>query len=332
MRFADYLGQERLLADLRAALAREQIGHAYLFIGPEGSGRRTLAWLLAQAMLCEAPADPPCDGCRSCLLVKAGTHPDLEMVEADGATIRIEQLRALRARVALKPLLGRRRVFLLAEMEKMSEAAANAFLLTLEDPPPGVVFLGWAKAGEPLLPTILSRFQTARLQPLPPAVLAAALTARGYEPARASWAAEEARGLPGAALHMLEDWSGDDEEENDLAGLFCRGDLPGLLQATEALAKMDRGQIDERLRRLERKLHDEILARTARRAAPVSSLAELNTGAVWRLHARTAAAGEALRANANTRLLLDVLALAFYAERCRDVRAQAEGGHPPCQG
>lgn len=315
MRFVEFIGQDRLLADLKKAVASDRVGHAYLFLGPAGSGRQTLARLLAQALLCEAAADRPCETCRSCLLAKAGTHPDLQVVQADGATVKIEQMRAVRAQVAHKPLLGKHRVYLLAEMERMTEAAANSFLLTLEDPPPGVVFIGWAAAGAPLLPTIVSRCQVAKVQPLPTPALASALRVRGADEEAAFAIATAARGLPGLALHMLAAEAGHAEDLDELLGDLLDPDPVELLRKAEALARVERETIGRRLTDLGRVLDEAIIAQTTGGAPADARLAALAPAAIWRLRLRTAQALEFLQANANMRLLLDVLVLAFYQER-----------------
>ena len=302
------------MADLRGAIANDRVGHAYLFLGPEGIGRRTLALLFAQAMLCEAGGERPCDSCRSCLLVKAGTHPDLSSIEPEGGTLRIEQMRSVRSRVAYKPMLGKRRVFLLAEMERMTEAAANSFLLTLEEPPPGVVFLGWALAGAPILPTILSRCQVSTLRPLSAPALARALMARGVPAQRAEEVAEEAEGLPGKALAILAAGAGEEGEWRSFLGSFLAGDLSELFQGIEGLVRTEREALRERLSALGKILAGAIAARACGRPV-VEELASFTTESLWRLHRAAAAAEEYLRANANIRLVLEVLALAFHAER-----------------
>lgn len=326
MRFSDFIGQDELVADLQRAIARDRVGHAYLFRGPEGSGRQALARLFAQALLCGGDGERPCDACRSCQLVKAGTHPDLQIVQADGTTIKIDQMRAVRAQVALKPLLGRRRVFILAEMERLSEAAANSFLLTLEEPPPGVVFLGWALDTEPLLPTIISRCQVAKLQPLAVPVLARALTARGIDAGRAARLAAEARGLPGLALVHMDEEPGQSGEDDELLRDLLATDLAGLLHKMENLARAEREEIGGRLAGLERILNRIITARARGDSTADSRFTALSPEALWRLRTRAAQAQEYLQANANLRLLLEVLALAFYEERAGELRHLPVGG------
>ena len=325
MRFSQYIGQEQLLADLGGAIARGRVGHAYLFIGPEGVGRATLAWLFAQALLCQGE-EPPCDSCRSCQLVKAGTHPDLQVVRPDGATIRIEQMRAVRASVAHRPLLGGHRVYLLAEMERLSEAAANSFLLTLEEPPPGVVFIGWALAGVELLPTILSRCLVARLQPLAVPALAKVLVDQGTDARRAAEIAAASHGLPGPALHMLENETGQALDDDALLEDLLGADLLEIMRRVETVAREEREAVGRRLSLVRRRLHDEIVARTPGKVPVEHALAGLATGALWRLYEQTAQAEEDLRSNANIRLLLDLLALAFFEERAFGGGGR-KGGH-----
>ena len=318
MRFSAFIGQEGLLADLRKAIREGRVGHAYLFLGPEGVGRRTLASIFAQALLCERGEEEPCDSCRSCRLVQAGSHPDLFSLAPEAGVLRIEQMRSLRGQVAYKPLLGKRRVFLLAEMEKMTEAAANSFLLTLEEPPRGVVFIGWALAGAAILPTVLSRCQIFTLRPLSPAALAGALVARGVDAGKAAEVAEEAEGLPGKALTLLAAGTEDDEEWPSFLASFLADDLLALFQGLEGFLRADREVLRERLSALEKILAGAIAARACGRPGP-EELAPFTAEALWRLHRAAAAAEEYLRANANIRLVLEVLALAFHAER-------AEGG------
>ncbi len=313
MRFEDFIGQARLISDLRKAIAGNRVGHAYLLIGPAGIGRETLARLFAQALLCEDRADPPCDRCGSCAMIRAGTHPDLEMVHPDGASIRIEQIRALRARVALKPLLGRYRIYLLAEMERLSEAAANSFLLTLEDPPPGVIFIGWALDGQPILPTILSRCQIARLHPLPPAVLAEKLRARGAGAEEAAAAAAQSDGLPGSALHMLEVGGGHPEDREGLPVIYS-GDLLRMLTLAEEWSQKDRETVGRHLAGLSRSLQNAIIRRASGQPLEEPRLAELASEALWRMYQRAAQAEQFLQANAHIRLVLDVLFLSIYQE------------------
>ena len=313
MLFSDFIGQETLVHNLQSILAQKKVGHAYLFIGREGVGRRTLARLFGQALLCEVESGYPCGTCHSCLLAQAGTHPDFQEIQADGATIKIEQIRQLRAGVALRPLLGDHRVFLIADMERLSEAAANAFLLTLEDPPPGVVFIGWSGSLQALLPTIISRFQITKLEPVEADTLTKALIARNAPPEEAAAAAVQAEGLPGTAIRLLTDGMGASTTGETMLDQLLQADLPEMFGLNEHCAKHEnREAIGRRLAELQRKLGQALIS-SGKSEEPVLQL--IPPEGIWRLYYLTARAAEHIHANVNIRLLLDVLALGFFQER-----------------
>ncbi len=161
----------------RAALARlltvGRPAHALLFEGPVGVGKSTLASAVAATLACLRPngaeSDRPgdaCGSCRSCLALARGEHPDVARVEAQGRTIKIEQVRALAPRLRYEPVLGRHKVVLLLEADRMGEEAANALLKTLEEPPSRTHFLLVSSRPQLLLDTIRSRCQTLRFGPL----------------------------------------------------------------------------------------------------------------------------------------------------------------------
>jgi DNA polymerase-3 subunit delta' len=166
----DILGHEWAVNLLREHIARDYLRHAYLFVGPEGVGRRTLALRLAQAVNCLNPSAPgePCRACRACLLIERMQHPDLSIVqpEGKGGMIKVDQIRDLQHSLSLAPYEARYRVALLLRFEQANLSAANALLKTLEEPPPQVLLFVTAESGERLLPTILSRCEVLHLRPL----------------------------------------------------------------------------------------------------------------------------------------------------------------------
>ena len=165
--FGGVVGQEHVKSVLVAALSKGRIGHAYLFSGPRGVGKTTMARLLAMAVNCERP-DPkerPCGECESCLLVRRGNHPDVTELDA-ASNNSVEDIRDLREKVRLASIRGGRRVWVLDEAHMLSKSASNALLKTLEEPPPGLVFILATTEPEKLPPTILSRCQHFRFRRL----------------------------------------------------------------------------------------------------------------------------------------------------------------------
>ncbi len=164
--FDEVVGQDHVKDVLTSAIRRGRVGHAYLFSGPRGVGKTTSARLLAMAVNCEAPAEKrPCGVCESCRLVQAGSHPDV--IELDAASNNsVEDVRDLREHAMLASMRGGTRVWILDEAHMLSKAAANALLKTLEEPPPGLMFILATTEPERLPPTVLSRCQHFRFRRL----------------------------------------------------------------------------------------------------------------------------------------------------------------------
>ena len=167
----EILGHEWATQMLREHVAKGRLRHAYLFTGPKGVGRRTLALRLAQAINCPQPALPgqPCGICPTCKRIQNMQHPDLAVVQAEqiGATLKVDQIRELQRSLSLAPYEARYRVALLLRFEEANPNAANALLKTLEEPSSQVVLILTAESPESLLPTIVSRCEVLRLSPLP---------------------------------------------------------------------------------------------------------------------------------------------------------------------
>ncbi|HET9909747.1 MAG TPA: DNA polymerase III subunit, partial [Anaerolineales bacterium] len=197
--------------------------HAYLFTGPPGLGRRTLALSFAQALNCTTPLDAgvPCGKCRDCKQTEAMQHADLTVVQAEseGGIIKVDQIREARRTLTLKPYMSRYRVALFLRFQEANDNAANALLKTLEEAPSYVVLILTADSPEQLLPTIVSRCEVLRLRPLSVEVVQRELEKRGLETQGAKLIAHISGGRFGYALRLLDDAALLEKREEQLEDL-----------------------------------------------------------------------------------------------------------------
>ena len=200
-------GHAAALAVVERAVSAERPPHALLLSGPERVGKTTLALDLATGLLCLAddPAARPCRSCSACRRVASGNHPDLHRLAPEGAggQIRLGQVQALAAELALLPLEGRFRVALVEQAQRLNLDAQHALLKTLEEPPPKVVLILAADEPAGLLPTVVSRCARLRLGAVGGAVIAELLAEAGLaDAARAATLGRLSGGRPGVALGL----------------------------------------------------------------------------------------------------------------------------------
>ena len=156
--FDEVAGQKHIIRTLRNALANNKIAHAYLFCGPRGTGKTTMAKLLAKALNCEEGFGHQCNKCSNCLEIIEGSHPDV--IEIDAASNNgVEQVRDLIDKVNYLPIKGKYKVYIIDEVHMMTDNAFNALLKTLEEPPAHVIFILATTEPHEIIPTILSRCQ-----------------------------------------------------------------------------------------------------------------------------------------------------------------------------
>lgn len=177
MTYSGIIGHERQKAILKRALSSGRLAHAYLFEGPEGIGKRLVALALARSLFCTTGNG--CGECPACRKVDHQNHPDLHIVEADGNTIKIEQIRALQRELSFRPLEGTRKICVIEAAEKMNTSSANALLKTLEEPTGNALLLLLTSCPEAVLPTIRSRCQRLPFSRLPTAAIRKALSETG---------------------------------------------------------------------------------------------------------------------------------------------------------
>ncbi len=212
---------------LQKHIVRETTRHAYLFAGPPGLGRRTLALRFAQALNCPTPLESgvPCGTCRDCKQIESMKHADLSVVESEseGGILKVDQIREARKLLTLKPYQSKYRVALFLRFHEANDNAANALLKTLEEAPSYAVLILTADNPEQLLPTIVSRCEVLRLRPLSVEEVQRELENRGLENSRAKLIAHISGGRMGYAIRLIENDSlldQRDERLNDLLSLL----------------------------------------------------------------------------------------------------------------
>ena len=205
MSFVHFIGNQHIRDGIQRALKNNYLPHAYIFHGPEGVGKRTLALTLAKSLNCLNLKDDCCDRCNSCYKINKGLHPDVRLLLPGGkVSISIEQMRGeIRRTIYLKPLEGRRRVYIIDEAEKMTAEAANSLLKTLEEPPPNAILILLTTSYFSLLATIRSRCQALRFSSIRRKELKNFLGKKyGYSEEKASYISELSEGSVGIASTM----------------------------------------------------------------------------------------------------------------------------------
>jgi DNA polymerase III subunit delta' len=212
------IGHVEALDWLRRAMTTGRLAHAYLLTGPRGVGRRTFSLEIAQALNCLEPDvdKRPDHTCQPCRLVQRGVHPDVRVVrraperrnivlrsggQGGGGRDYEDNVEFIQADAQLRPVMGRKKVYVIVNAEELAEDAANRLLKTLEEPPPFVVFLLTAVERGGVLPTIVSRCQEIRLRPAGRDELTDALIEAGVEADRATQLAAWSGGRQGWALN-----------------------------------------------------------------------------------------------------------------------------------
>jgi len=243
-RFTSIYGQKKPIALLREAAEQNKLAHAYLFRGPDGIGKKKTALTLAAYLNCQNPLQQDaCGHCASCRKYAGGNHPDLILVQPDGAAIKISQIRELKHTLTFPPLEARLRMIILEDIHTMRREAANSLLKTLEEPAPGNLLVLTADQRGEVLPTILSRCQIIPFGPLDhKAMVQLLMREEGMDESTAFTLAAVSEGSLGRAIFLWQEnllSLRQEVIEKLLLGQFNRPETIGLiLQLSEKLATL----------------------------------------------------------------------------------------------
>ena len=260
MSFNDIFGHEKQIRQLKTTIANDRLPHAFLFYGMEGIGKRTTALTFAKALNCLTGKEDACDACDACLKADHNNHPDLIILEAEGQFIKIQAIRALQERMKYKPWEGKKRICIIIDAERMNDAAANALLKTLEEPPPSNIII-LVTARPYLLPaTIISRCQQLRFSPLPEDTVASFLEVRSSLDMKTARLLASSSG--GSIARAQEMQKGPYLSlRNELLTLLAEGHQHDLLTRLSFVSSLSKEDILERLNILRLCYHDAMLVR-----------------------------------------------------------------------
>ncbi|PKM81478.1 MAG: DNA polymerase III subunit delta' [Firmicutes bacterium HGW-Firmicutes-14] len=237
---AKIISHSRTKKLLLNVLNENRVAHAYLFHGPQGVGKRSIASAFAAGILCPESTGDACGTCSVCTRVLENKFPDFSIMAAQGNNIKIEQIRELQRNAQFKPYAAGKKVYIIDGAEHMTRDAANCLLRILEDPPPDTVFLLITANLYSLLPTIISRCQMVSMTKAPAGEIEQMLIeSRHIDPEKARLLALLSDGLPGKALEMA-----GDEDESELRKTVFQlnekinlGNVGELLKTAEELEK-----------------------------------------------------------------------------------------------
>ncbi|MBQ4264160.1 MAG: DNA polymerase III subunit delta' [Clostridia bacterium] len=205
--FEDFMGQSAHIGQMQSDFAARAFVHAYLLCGPRGTGKKSVARLCAMAAVCRAESGRPCGVCGPCQRILSDTHPDVHTIrpEKGKQTIGVDVMRDMIAEVGVKSFENTTKVLIIPDAQKMTPAAQNCLLKTLEEPPEDTVFFLITEQPGALLPTITSRCRVIRFHPLSGEECEKRLIALGQTPMDARRRARMAEGCVGQALEIDEE-------------------------------------------------------------------------------------------------------------------------------
>lgn len=237
---SDVIGHKKIKKSLQSALINGMLSHAYLFGGAPGVGKKTTGLAFARALICQQVENDACGVCNDCIRLERNVHPDMHVIRPEGAFIKIHQLRAVKGNTALTSFGGGWQVYVIEQPEKMTLAAANSFLKTLEEPLGGVLFILVSDDPAGMLPTMLSRCQRYRFNTLSEEeVLRVVAPEPQSVTERVRLAVKLAQGCPGQAITLMNDGMDKRNEMFDLIVKIIRGRPKSALVPLDDLAERD---------------------------------------------------------------------------------------------
>ncbi len=322
--FDSLVGQDEVVQQLQAAARGHGMTHAWLFIGPPGSGRSVAARAFAAALQCP---DAGCGQCEACHQALGGTHPDVAVVVPEGLHLSIADARQVIGRSSRAPTRGRWQVTLIEDADRMEERTSNTLLKAVEEPPPHSVLLLCAPSVDDLLPTIRSRCRLVPLRTPPAAAVADVLVRRdGVDPAMAAFAARAAQGHIGRARRLATDEQARRERQEVLSLPRSLGTVCSALAAAKELvdaAKAESDRLGSGRDSAERESLSTALGGGATGKGYPGSAPKGGAGALKELEKRQKSRGTRTQRDALDRALIDLAA--FY----RDVLALQLGTTTP---
>jgi len=326
MSFETVLGHSKPIGLLQRAIKNDRMAHSYLFLGNEGIGKRLVALQFAKALNClqgGKERGDSCDQCSSCKKIEGLIHPDVLVLEPENQTLKVEQVRQMQRDLAFRPYEGKYRICILASADRMAPHMSNTLLKTLEEPPPYTILILLAHHLRLILPTILSRCQLIRFNPLPIPLVAQWLRERqGIEEGEARLFASLSEGSPGKALEIEEEIKKMSREEL-LTGLVGENSFSAerIQSWVKSLPTQERERLILVLEVAKTLLRDMIIVKTLKKGSNIihsDLLHQIKTITLnWKLssllkrmeilHQTTFA----IRNNANTELALEAMMLSW---------------------
>lgn len=289
MDFGDFYGNESLKQRLASAAAQDKLPHSFLISGPEGSGKHTLATLLCAVFQCTGTGQRPCRKCSACRKVFSLQHPDVIFVDdPTKKTVQVGLIRDACADLSIRPNEGKRKIYIIPRGQDMNDAAQNALLKVMEEPPAYGVFLLLTDNPNRQLPTIRSRCAELNLAPLPQAELTALLRAQFPDASDEALQAAYFRsgGYLGQAIDLLQGAATLLPQTEQFAAAYAARSNLSLAEVTVPLEKLKREQLLPILRQWHTLLEAALAARTGLPAAsPLCAAISRNRTKAELLHA-----------------------------------------------